>query len=237
MAKGANEVSRVSHHKGRPRKASASGARHDGHLVGSAADAIDLATSTDATPSEPPPAWMASIGERLREYRADRFTINELSRRAGVSSGRISEIERGGANPSFETLWRLASVLEVPIAAFFGGPDPETALVVRKNERKRLALPHDNLEYELLTPDLQGALEVFIFRVPAGFDNSKRPISHRGEECVTILSGRLIVHVGDGEYVLEEGDAITYDSMTPHYVKNEGPEKVVALAVVTPPSF
>ena len=61
----------------------------------------------------------ASLGELIREARSDRFTIDELSRRAGVSSGRISEIERGLANPSFETLWKLATALETPVGSFF----------------------------------------------------------------------------------------------------------------------
>jgi transcriptional regulator with XRE-family HTH domain len=202
-------------------------------VVRGVSPASPVPSSKNGSPTE----WMASIGERLRSFRAGRLSINELSRQSGVSSGRISEIERGGANPSFETLWRLASVLEVPIGAFFGGPEAQAKMVVRRDERKKLALPHDHLEYELLTPDLQRALEVFIFRVPAGFDNSTRPISHKGEELIHILTGTLNVQVGDAEFVLEDGDSITYDASTPHFVKNATRRQVVALAVVTPPSF
>lgn len=186
---------------------------------------------------EPAPDWMSSIGERLRGFREGRFSISALSRRAGVSSGRISEIERGSANPSFETLWRLASALDVPIGAFFGGPEPEVAMLVRRNGRKRLVLPHDDLEYELLTPDLQRTLEVFLFHVPPGFDNSRRPISHRGEECIHLLSGRLVVHVAEKEFVLEDGDTITYDASVPHFVANRWTKTAHAMAIVTPPSF
>lgn len=182
-------------------------------------------------------APLSSIGERLRQFREGRYSINKLSRLAGVSSGRISEIERGSANPSFETLWRLASALEVPIGAFFGGPEPEVAMVVRKDARKRLSLPHDDLEYELLTPDLQRSLELFLFHVPAGFDNSARPITHRGEECIHILDGSLVVNVGEREFELESGDTITYDAATPHFVANRSRKTTHALAAVTPPSF
>ena len=184
-----------------------------------------------------PPQLLSSIGGRLRQFREGRYSINELSRNAGVSSGRISEIERGSANPSFETLWRLATALEVPLGAFFGGPEPEVAMVVRRNARKRLVLPHDDLEYELLTPDLQRRLEVFLFHVPPGFDNSQKPISHRGEECIHVVEGSLVVHVGDREFELESGDTITYEATTPHYVVNRSEATVHALAVVTPPSF
>jgi len=180
---------------------------------------------------------MATLGERLRSHRAGRFTIDELSRRAGVSSGRISQIERGIANPSFETLWKLASALEVSIGSFFDGDEPESPLVVRKAERKRLVLAHDELDYELLTPNLQGLLEVFIFSVPSGFDNSRRPISHRGEECIHVLEGTLVVNVGNNEFVLEEGDSVTYESTVPHFVRNRSGHRARAIAAITPPSF
>lgn len=179
----------------------------------------------------------ASLGDLIRTARAGRFTIGELARRSGVSSGRISQIERGLANPSFETLWKLAVALEIPVGSFFQGPPAEERMVVRKDERKRLVLPHDDLVYELLTPDIQGSLEVFLFHVPAGFDNSKRPITHRGEECIHLLAGILEVHVGEQSFTVEEGDSITYDSSLPHFVCNRSAEKTVAIAAVTPPSF
>lgn len=183
------------------------------------------------------PVPFSSIGERLRQARKGRFSINALSRASGVSSGRISEIERGSANPSFETLWRLATALEIPIGAFFGGPEPETRMLVRRNARKRLVLPHDDLEYELLTPDLQRSLEIFLFHVPPDFDNSERPISHKGEECIHLLEGSLVVHVGDREFELEAGDTVTYEAGIPHYVANRSTGTAHAIAIVTPPSF
>jgi transcriptional regulator with XRE-family HTH domain len=194
----------------------------------------DPAPLTDAL--EPSPAWMASLGERLRRFRGD-MSISDLSAAAGVSRGRISEIEQGSANPSFETLWRLGKALDIPIGAFFAGPEPEVAMVVRGDARKRLVLPHDDLEYELLTPNLQRSLEVFLFRVPPGFDNSHSPISHAREECVHVIKGNLIVHVGDSHFELTGGDTITYDAPTPHYVINRSAKTVEALAAVTPPSF
>ena len=85
-------------------------------------------------------AIMRSLGELLREARTGRFTIEELARRSNVSAGRISQIERGLAGPSFETLWRLCSALDVSIASLFPSGGPEPQLVVRKNERRRLTV-------------------------------------------------------------------------------------------------
>jgi uncharacterized cupin superfamily protein len=88
-----------------------------------------------------------------------------------------------------------------------------------------------------LTPNLQGRLEVFLFHVPAGFDNSNGAIRHTGEEFIHILSGSLEVNVGSESFNLEEGDSVTYDAGLPHFVRNTSSRKAVALAAVTPPSF
>lgn len=182
-------------------------------------------------------ALMASLGELIREARAGRYTIEELATRSGVSAGRISQLERGLANPSFETLWRLVTALEVPLGSFFQGPVEAPRMVVRKAERKRLELPQDDLVYELLTPDLQGSLEVFTVRVPGGFDNSRRPLTHRGEKFIHVLEGELNVTVADQVSTLAAGDSITFDASLPHFVSNPFAEKAVLLAAVTPPSF
>ena len=43
----------------------------------------------------------ASIGMVLRASRGSRYTIEDLAKLSGVSAGRISELERGLANPFF----------------------------------------------------------------------------------------------------------------------------------------
>jgi transcriptional regulator with XRE-family HTH domain len=180
---------------------------------------------------------VSSLGESIRQARTGRHSIEELAALSGVSSGRISQIERGLANPSFSTIWKLASALDIPLGTFFSGEASEYRKVVRRDQRKKLFLPHDDLVYELLTPDLQGRLEVFLFHVPAGFDNSNGAIRHSGEEFIHILSGSLEVNIGSESFELLDGDSITYDAGQAHFVRNTSSRKAVALAAVTPPSF
>lgn len=185
-----------------------------------------------------PAAWMKSLGEFLRAARAGRYTIEELAQRAHVSSGRISQIERGLANPSFETLWRLATALEVPLGSLFAGTGSEQELVVRPQERKRLEFPRDGLVYEMLTPNLQGSLEIFVLEVPPGYDGGQRPpIMHRGEKFSHVQTGHIVYHISARTLRLEAGDSITFDPSEPHFIRNPTKEKAVVLVVVTPPSF
>jgi transcriptional regulator with XRE-family HTH domain len=185
----------------------------------------------------------ASIGVTLRESRGSRYSIEELAKLSGVSAGRISQLERGLANPSFATLWKLSKALDLPFGAFFDHSEPgerersEGAQVVRSHERKRISLPHDGLLYELLTPNVQRKLEVFRYQLPPRFDNSKAPLRHDGEELVHVLQGSIVVSVAGELYELHEGDSITYNADQPHYNKNVTDQLAIAIAAITPPSF
>ena len=52
---------------------------------------------------------------------------------------------------------------------------------------------------------------------------------HEGREYGLILSGRLRVGVGRDEYELEAGDAICFDSQTPHRLEAVGDEPARAV--------
>lgn len=182
--------------------------------------------------------WLASLGECLKASRTGRYTIEELALKAHVSAGRISQIERGLANPSFETLWRLATALEIPLGSLFAGNDAEQDMVVRPQDRKRLEFPKDGLVYEMLTPNVQGSLEIFILEVPPGYDGGKRsPIVHQGEKFSHVQEGSIVYHIGAREFPLEVGDSITLIPSEPHFICNPTDKKAVILVVVTPPSF
>ena len=180
---------------------------------------------------------LSQLGTTLRKARKDQsLTVGDLSQRAQVSAGLISQLERGRGNPSFLTLSRLAEALAVPLGHFLQGSSP-SGMVVRADQRKKLVLPDDHLVYELLTPNLSGSLEVLRTQVPAGWSNRERPFRHVGEECVHLLSGRLQVTVGEDFHELDEGDSITYDPSVPHWWANAGDDSAVIIGSVTPPSF
>ena len=65
---------------------------------------------------------MAFVGKVVRDARRGRFSVEDLSARAGVSSGLISQVERGLGNPSVTTLLKLARALDLPLNAFFEAP-------------------------------------------------------------------------------------------------------------------
>lgn len=58
-----------------------------------------------------------AVSRRLKEHRKQqKISLDELSRRAGVSKGMLVEIEKGTANPSIAILCKIAASLGLSVA-------------------------------------------------------------------------------------------------------------------------
>lgn len=179
------------------------------------------------------------IGAELHRMRADKgLSVQELAEASGISTGMISQIERGLANPSINTISKLATALGLQLGIFFE-PRPHTSeeIVVRKHQRARIGIPDPDFLYELLVPDLKRTLEFVWVESAPGASTENSPFQHEGEECGLILQGTLEVHLGDDVYVLEAGDSIIFNSRIPHWYRNIGSERVLSVWAVTPPTF
>ncbi len=197
----------------------------------------DRAPASDSGPNSELPYVqhaLRGIGDRLRTLRkAHKLTLDELSRRSGVSSGLLSQLERGIGNPAFGTLLQLAHGLDISIGQLIQVPDQDS-VVVRAGERRQLE-PDDGSKMELLTPGFSGSLEAVWSETGPGYDTSAHPLKHKGEEFGLVLSGHKEVYLDGVCYTLGPGDSITYSSLIPHWYKNAEP--CTAIWVVTPPSW
>ena len=172
---------------------------------------------------------------RLRQQRG--LSLEELARRSGISASSLSQLERGLGNPSFITLTKLAAALHIPIGTLFG-EEPEAANgIVRRDKRKRLMPANQDLVYQLVTPDLNRALEVVLIDLPAGTTEVDSPFQHEGEECVLVLEGQMRFHLGNEEHTLGNGDSITFSGRFPHWASNPGPGNTRLIVIITPPAF
>jgi len=181
---------------------------------------------------------LSELGVQIQGLRVRRaLTLEELGRKAEISPGLLSQLERGLGNPSFSTLHKLAHALEVPLSTFFQGSGSQNGTVVRRHERKRLVLPNRQLVYELVTPDLNRAFEMVWVEFSPGASTEKHPYVHQGEECGLVLDGKLEVHLGDEVFTLERGDSITFQSTVPHWHRNPGTTRTRTVWAVVPPSF
>jgi transcriptional regulator with XRE-family HTH domain len=179
----------------------------------------------------------APLGQRIRELRSARgLTLTALADEAGLSTGLISQVERGLSDPSLETLRRVAKVLDVPIFSLFQQDAAAVVSVVRKNRRMQVSSPEHDIVYSRVSPG-SGRLEVLHGRLGPQSASAGEPWSHPSEECLIVLSGALIVEVSGSDYELTEGDSCYFDSNLPHRYRNPYTESAEFIVTVTPPSY
>jgi transcriptional regulator with XRE-family HTH domain len=191
------------------------------------------ADGTGGAPHHP-----AELGSTVRAQRERRgMTIASLARKVGVSAAAISQIESGAVQPSLATLRRLAASLEIPVFRLFLPVEEEAVNVVRLEDRVTIGRPSSGARYQLLSPSMQGQLEVMEVNVDSGQASAPEMLSHGGEECLVILTGRGALEFGDAVIDLRAGDAATFQGTIPHRLRNTGRRELRALSIITPPSF
>lgn len=175
------------------------------------------------------------LGTRLRERRNEmEMSIKDLAEKTGLTSGFISQIERGLAEPSITSLRNIANELGVPVF-YFLLDDIEENPVVRKDQRRILNFGKSDLTYELLSPDLNKQMEMFLGKLNPGTDTGEEFLYHTGEEVIHILKGTMWFKLGTDEYILETGDTVQFNSSKLHQIKNIGEEVLEFISTTTPP--
>jgi transcriptional regulator with XRE-family HTH domain len=178
------------------------------------------------------------LGGTVRAQRERRhLTIASLARKVGVSAAAISQIESGAVQPSLATLRKLAASLEIPVFRLFLPVEAEAVSVVRREGRVTIGRPSSEARYQLLSPSMQGQLEVMEVAIGPGQVSAPELLSHAGEECLVILTGRGALELGDGVIDLQAGDAATFQGTIPHRLRNTARRELRALSIITPPSF
>jgi transcriptional regulator with XRE-family HTH domain len=178
-----------------------------------------------------------SLGARLRRLRTDRgWSLRQLAGVSGLSPGLLSQLERDLTNPSVTTLRRLAESLHVSIFALI--PDNGPAhIVVSPDSRRKLVVQDGELHYELLSPDTNRQMEVWLGRLARGASMGTEVSSHPSEEFILVLKGRMRITIGAEQHVLEQGSSIQYDGNLPHRIVNDGGQDLEFLSALTPPTL
>jgi transcriptional regulator with XRE-family HTH domain len=186
------------------------------------------------------------VGEKIKKLRHEiGISAKALAEQAAISSGMLSQLEKGSTQGSVETLRKIAKVLNTTIASLFEDehhhdhdPTHESFLVVRRADRKKISFPDPLYKCELLVPDLQGEVEFVLVELePHRETNELLPHTRGGEEIDMVISGTISVKIGEKCYRLEEGDTIRFNPKTPHKIENKTDQRASYISIITPPSF
>jgi transcriptional regulator with XRE-family HTH domain len=185
---------------------------------------------------------VAALGQQIRQLRRSKgTTLAQLAQRSGLSIGHLSQVERGLSAPTIRQLQAISAGLGVRIGWFFqpapGAERDRSAVVVRADRRRQLRYDGLGMTDHLLTPSLEGRLELLLSTLEPGAGSGEEPYSHEGEEAGLVLEGTLELWIGDEHHLLEQGDSFAFASTRPHRYRNPGRTRTVVVWAITPPSF
>lgn len=189
-----------------------------------------------------------NVGSLIRRERQKQgLSLRELARRVGISASMLSQVETDRTRPSVSTMYAIASELGLSIDALLSENDAAAAALaadggepagtapragaelgcqlVHAEQRRKLEL-ESGVTWELLSDLLPHLVDfMYVTYEPGGSSSSSgKRMRHTGTEFAFLLRGKLKILVGFDEYVLQPGDALSFDSSEPHLLVNEGTE-------------
>ena len=181
---------------------------------------------------------MDSIGSRLRSLRKTQgLSLKQVAELVGCTPSYLSMVENDKLDPSASRLKKIADALGSTIIELFAERPNGEEVVLRKEERQRVAFRGSNLLIEILIrqgPDKK--LDARLATVGPG-GGSEGDYSHPGEEFGFIVKGTLELTVDGITEILHEGDTFYFSSTREHRFRNPGDENVEILWVNHPPSW
>ena len=184
------------------------------------------------------------IGERIRRLRLKKsMGLVELGKHTGLSASFLSQLETGRVVPTLRNLARIAMVFSKDLSYFF--ETEPTAMFRIHRQKDRVRLPQTGVEpptyfFESLgymVPD-RHMDPYFAEFVPMARTPEPKAHMHPGYEFLYVLEGELELRHGDQETTLAPGDAIYFDSGTPHSYQCAGkaPARVIIVTMHQPPA-
>lgn len=166
----------------------------------------------------------ATVSQNLKLFRRENgFSLDELSRRSGVSKGMLVEIEKGAANPSIATLCRAAAALGVSIADFVGVASSVPVRVVPPEDASTLWRgPHGGSATLLVGTNGPDEIELWRWLMCPGEVFESPGHSPGTLELLNVETGELTFRLGDSEQVVQAGSSVLAQTESAHAYLNRG---------------
>jgi len=180
-----------------------------------------------------------NVGLAIKNIRIKKkISLKEVAARSGISSSMLSQIEKGNANPSLNTIKSVANVLNIPLfKLFLENTDQKSEINILKKEDRKIMSTKD-IDYELITPNVPTNLEVMKMTLKKkGSETSLTPKPHKGEEIALVLNGKVEIIIEESTATMVSGDSVYIPTAKNHKWKNLYDGESIIIFAVTPPEF
>ena len=181
-----------------------------------------------------------TIGNKIQEYRKiHNMTIKEFSQKTNLSSGLISQLERGMGNPSLSALQSIANALDIRLSSLLEEEVSNESLILRKEDRSTIYNPDQkHILYDVLTPSpLNSNVELLLMSLSANSMTYGSFSKHVEEELAFVLEGEVSIIFENEEFLLREGDTIRILPNRGHKFRNNMDKDIKVLFIKSKPNY
>ncbi len=174
------------------------------------------------------------IGRKIKNLRLKKgLTQEELGERTDLSKGYISQLERDLSSPAIDTFFSIIEVLGCSPKEFFNEEEHDQKVVYGEEEQTGFEDEERGYHIQWLVPESnEKEMEpiVLTFEENGEFKLFEPSLS---ETFGYVLSGKIKVILGKGEYYATEGEAIYFHASEQHQIVNDNNGITKLLLVAT----
>lgn len=178
------------------------------------------------------------IGERIKYLREVlEITPQAMAAKCGISLEEYLAYEQGGKDYPFSFLHTVSDELDIDMVELLTGEGARLSsyTIDRKGTGLRV-YRRSGLDYLQLAGKFKGKLmQPYVVSVPFTHEHTGEEIytsGHEGQEFNFVLEGAIKITIDGKTEVLDEGDAIYYDSGKPHGMVASGGKDAKFLAIL-----
>lgn len=159
--------------------------------------------------------------KRLREER--NLSLGQLAELAGVSKVMLSQLEKGSANPTINTIWKITGALQLPYTSLLESPESRV-IHVRKQEITELVEDGYHI-FNYYPKNAERNFELYQVEMDAGCVHSSIGHSTDSTEYIMVVEGKMELEVNSEVYHLSTDDGFCFHAAVPHTYRNPGAER------------
>ena len=161
------------------------------------------------------------LGEKIKYYREKRgYNLSALAQKAGIAKSTLHKIEENKTNPTINTLWAIATILEIP----FG------ELVSKDYEIKE-----DNLSIVLIEKNEE--IEVYKMILLNNATYVSQAHFNGVIEQIYVIKGSVLIGEIQNPKVLTVRETIKFKADVPHIYKSLETETVLIVTIFYPKNY
>lgn len=175
----------------------------------------------------------AVIAYNMKTLRAERnLSLGQLSKITGISKTMLSDMEKGGSNPTINTLWKIAHGFNVPYSRLLDGVESKPSLVTREELLQQSEECTHYRVYFYFNTIPGRNFEIMIGELDPHCEHTTASHGPNAQEYLYLISGKLKVKTELIDVqTLRPTDALSFDSSVEHTYINEGDEMATFLFV------